>query len=231
MTFDDGPDATWTREVLAELRRCAARATFFVLGERASATPELLARTVADGHEVALHGHRHVRHTDLSELEIDADTRAALAVLAEAGIRPTRWRTPWGICTPASVGVAERHGLELVHWTLDTHDWRGDSPWQMLSVAAREMHDEAVVLMHDALGPGAARTGCAGTVALISPLCALARARGLQPGSLRENARGAGPGTHAGSLRENARGAGAGTHGLARRLGGGGACPTTRAAG
>jgi peptidoglycan/xylan/chitin deacetylase (PgdA/CDA1 family) len=192
MTFDDGPDGNWTGEVLAELRRCGARATFFVLGERARAAPELLARTVAEGHEVALHGHRHVRHTDLSEREIEEDTREALAVLAGAGIRPTRWRTPWGICTPASVAVAERHGLELVHWTVDTHDWRGDSPWQMLSVAAREVHDEAIVLMHDALGPGAARAGCEGTVALISPLCALARARGLAPRPLRENARDAG---------------------------------------
>jgi peptidoglycan/xylan/chitin deacetylase (PgdA/CDA1 family) len=188
LTFDDGPDAEWTRKVLAELRRCAARATFFVLGERARTAPELLASTIGEGHEIALHGHRHRRHTDLSEREIEADTAEALEVLERAGIRPTRWRTPWGICTPASVTVAERNGLELVHWTVDTHDWRGDSPWQMLSAAARELHHGAVVLMHDACGPGAAREGCASTVALISPLCALARARGLTPRALREGA-------------------------------------------
>lgn len=188
ITFDDGPDPEWTRKVLAELRRCAARATFFVLGERARATPELLRLAIEDGHEVALHGHRHIRHTDLSEQEIEADTGEALEGLAAAGVRPTRWRTPWGICTPASVAVAERNGLELVHWTVDTHDWRGDSPWQVLSLAARDLHHGAVVLMHDALGPGAARAGCQSTVELISPLCALARARGLSPRSLRESA-------------------------------------------
>jgi peptidoglycan/xylan/chitin deacetylase (PgdA/CDA1 family) len=186
MTFDDGPDALWTAQVLAELRRCDARATFFVLGERARERPELLADAVEGGHEVALHGHRHVPHTDLCEREIEADTDAALEVLAGAGVRPRRWRTPHGICTPATVSVAARRDLELVHWTVDTHDWRGYSPWQMLSVAARQLHREAVVLMHDGLGPGAPRTGCESTVALIRPLCAVARGRGLRPRSLQE---------------------------------------------
>jgi hypothetical protein len=91
----------------------------------------------------------------------------------------------------------------------------------MLSAAARELHHGAVVLMHDACGPGAAREECASTVALISPLCALARARGLSPRALREGA---------GALRE---GAGAREHapgelGYSRHRG---AARRTRAAG
>jgi peptidoglycan/xylan/chitin deacetylase (PgdA/CDA1 family) len=184
LTFDDGPDEVWTPRVLAELRRLKARATFFVLGERARRAPGLLSRMVREGHEVALHGHRHVRHSDICERELENDTLQGLNALALAGVHPRRWRTPWGICTPATVAVAERHRLELVHWTVDTHDWRGDTAWQMLSSAARELHEQALVLMHDALGPGATRSGCESTVALIAPLCELARARGLRVESL-----------------------------------------------
>ncbi len=181
LTFDDGPDATWTPRVLDELGRRGARASFFLIAERLRELPQLARSLLEAGHEVALHCDRHIRHCDLSEAEIEADTLTALASFAEAGLHPMRWRTPWGICTPASVRVAERHGLELVHWSIDTHDWRGDSVAEMLASAAQELrgaaHEnehEMLVLMHDGLGPGALRDGCANTVELIEPLCVLA---------------------------------------------------------
>jgi peptidoglycan/xylan/chitin deacetylase (PgdA/CDA1 family) len=167
--------------VLGELERCRARATFFVLGERVEATPSVVRAAVDAGHEVQLHGYRHLRHSQLTEEEIELDTCAALDALAQAGVRPTRWRTPWGITTPASERVALRHGLALVHWTIDTHDWRGDPALAMLARARRQLAAGALVLMHDGLGPGAMRSGCENTVELLAPLIAAARARGLAP--------------------------------------------------
>jgi peptidoglycan-N-acetylglucosamine deacetylase len=167
--------------VLGELERCRARATFFVLGERVEATPHVVRAAVDAGHEVQLHGYRHLRHSQLSEQEIELDTRAALDVLTQVGVRPTRWRTPWGITTPASERVAERHGLTLVHWTIDTHDWRGDPAPAMLARARHQLAPGAVVLMHDGPGPGAMRSGCENTVELLAPLIVTARARGLEP--------------------------------------------------
>jgi peptidoglycan/xylan/chitin deacetylase (PgdA/CDA1 family) len=77
------------------------------------------------------------------------------------------------------VSVAERHGLELVRWSIDTHDWRGDTVGKMLDCAAERLDEGAVVLMHDALGPGALRDGCENTLALVPPLLAMARTREL----------------------------------------------------
>lgn len=181
LTFDDGPDERWTLSVLEELELCHVQATFFVLGERVEAAPAVVRAAVDAGHEVQLHGHRHLRHSQLTEEEIELDTRAALDALAQLGVRPARWRTPWGIATPASHRVAARHGLTLVHWTIDTHDWRGDPALAMLARARRQLAPGAVVLMHDGLGPGAMRGGCENTVALLAPLIAAARARGLAP--------------------------------------------------
>ena len=84
-----------------------------------------------------LHAHRHVRHTELDEREIELDTRPALEALASVGVRPTHWRTPWGVRTAATERVAARHGLTLVDWTLDTHDWRGDPASAMFARARR----------------------------------------------------------------------------------------------
>jgi peptidoglycan/xylan/chitin deacetylase (PgdA/CDA1 family) len=180
LTFDDGPDERWTPDVIAALARCGARATFFMLGERVQAAPATARAVVEAGHDVQLHGHRHVRHSELGEHEIELDTASALDALADVGVRPTHWRTPWGVRTRATEVVAARHALTLVDWTLDTHDWRGDLASAMFARARAQLTPGAVVLMHDALGPGARRAGCHSTVELIEPLVIAARAGGLR---------------------------------------------------
>jgi len=184
-TFDDGPDPIWTPRVLAEFDRCAAPATFFVVGERLADDAGPARAALEAGHEVELHCHRHIRHTELSEAELEVDTTTALAEFEQARLgRPRYWRTPWGVCTAATARVAARHRLRLVDWTIDTHDWRGDGSAAMLETAGALLGDGAVVLMHDALGPGALRSDVDGTVGLIAPLAALARSRGLRPAGL-----------------------------------------------
>jgi peptidoglycan-N-acetylglucosamine deacetylase len=185
LTFDDGPDWEWTPGVLAELDRCKARATFFVIGARVDCAPELARAAVDRGHDVELHCDRHVRHTEMTDRELEDDTRSGLIALERAGLpRPTRWRPPWGICSEATPRVAAEQDLELVGWTIDTHDWRGDASAEMLEAAGSGIEDGAIVLMHDALGPGARRKGVEETVGLIGPLCARAQGRGLRVVSL-----------------------------------------------
>lgn len=184
LTFDDGPDARWTLRVLEELHRLRLRATFFVVGERVHAMPAVARTVIEAGHELQLHCHRHIRHTELSEPEIERDTDTALAALAQIGVRPTHWRTPWGVCTDATMCVADARGLELVHWSIDTHDWRGDPAVAMLARARPLLAGGGVVLMHDALGPGASRKGCENTVELLEGLVAAASEQQLSIGPL-----------------------------------------------
>jgi len=178
-TFDDGPDETWTPLVLERLACCEVTATFFMVGERVLALPALARAVLAAGHDVQLHCHRHVRHTDLTEAELQLDAETALATLESVGARPRLWRAPWGVCTEASVSVANRLGLRLVRWSIDTHDWRGDSAQAMLAYASFHLAGGGEVLMHDALGPGARRAGAQNTLALLPTLAMAARAQGL----------------------------------------------------
>jgi peptidoglycan-N-acetylglucosamine deacetylase len=180
LTFDDGPDAAWTTHVLDTLDDCSVEATFFMVGERVRAQPDVAEMVLARGHDVQLHCDRHVRHTELSEQELASDTERGLDALAGIGVAATLWRAPWGVCTRATHDVAERFGLRLIGWSIDTHDWRGDGPSSMLQGARPLLCDGAVVLMHDALGPGALRQGCANTVRLLPALVQAMRSRGLQ---------------------------------------------------
>jgi peptidoglycan/xylan/chitin deacetylase (PgdA/CDA1 family) len=184
LTFDDGPNEYWTPYVLGVLAQAEVSGTFFMIGE-CLRTARAAAQAVLDaGSDLQLHCDRHVRHSELSEAEIEADTLSALEAFAEFGVRPTLWRTPWGVCTEGTERVAARHGLSLVDWTIDTHDWRGDSVASMLAVARAHFEDGGIVLMHDGLGPGSQRIGAQNTVELLLPLIAAARAEGLSVGPL-----------------------------------------------
>jgi peptidoglycan-N-acetylglucosamine deacetylase len=183
LTFDDGPDPRGTPAVLDALSRAGARATFFVLGEQVERRGDLLARTLADGHRVELHGHAHLRHTEHPRAAIEADLRAALAALDAAGVQPSLWRLPWGAAADFSVALAAEHGLRLAGWTADSHDWRGDAAPAMLAALEPQLAPGAIVLAHDGVGIGALRADCAQTAALVESLVAALRARGLEPGA------------------------------------------------
>jgi peptidoglycan/xylan/chitin deacetylase (PgdA/CDA1 family) len=180
LTFDDGPDPVWTSRLLALLGRLGARATFFPIARRAAAQPELVARIVAGGHAIGLHCDEHVRHSDRELDWCRRDTARALRRLSELGIRPTLWRTPWGDLAPWSQGVADEFGLRIVGWTVDTHDWRGDTAAEMFTATRESLSAEAIVLAHDGIGPGARRADAAQTLAYVARVAPYAGRLGLK---------------------------------------------------
>src|ERR1700742_1395761 len=186
LTFDDGPDRVWTPRILAALARRGARATFFVQARRAVQHPDLVEERVAGGHEVAFHCLDHVRHSQRSARGVAADLASGLALLEQLEVQPRAWRTPWGVETDATRTLAVENGLRLWGWNVDTHDWRGDEVRRMFGALEVQggLRDGDVILMHDALGPGARREGCSETVALTELLLARAQADGLEPATV-----------------------------------------------
>jgi peptidoglycan-N-acetylglucosamine deacetylase len=180
LTFDDGPDPQWTPRLLDLLRGLGARATFFPIAARAAAHPRIVKRIRDEGHAIGLHCDQHVRHSERDEAWLARDTDAALRRLARLGIRPAVWRTPWGDTAPWSTQIASDRDLRLVGWTADTHDWRGDSGPEMFEATRDALTDGAVVLAHDALGPGALRDSPEATLHYVSLVGAYARERELR---------------------------------------------------
>jgi peptidoglycan-N-acetylglucosamine deacetylase len=185
LTFDDGPDPRGTPAVLDALAASGVKATFFVLGERVERNPALLRRMIDAGHDVQVHGYEHLRHPESSRQDVEADLNRALEALEAGGVRPMRWRIPWGHLADFTPELARAHQLSIVGWTSDTHDWRGDSAREML--AALPLTHGGIVLAHDGVGSGARRTTAQATAELIGPLTRRARERGLEPGPLVTN--------------------------------------------
>src|SRR5437764_12049583 len=61
LTFDDGPDPTWTPKLLDLLREKNVPATFFVVGTQAVSHPALVRRELAEGHDVGSHTFTHAQ--------------------------------------------------------------------------------------------------------------------------------------------------------------------------
>jgi peptidoglycan/xylan/chitin deacetylase (PgdA/CDA1 family) len=181
LTYDDGPDPEWTPRVLDALERFAARATFFVEARRAMVQPDLVRSVAARGHEVAFHCFEHIRHSERTAAELYSEVDLGLGLLDVVGVKPRAWRAPWGIETDATRELAVDHGLRLWGWNVDTHDWRGDSARRMYAALEAQggLRDGDVILMHDALGPGAQRRGCEETVELTEALLIAAERTGL----------------------------------------------------
>lgn len=59
LTFDDGPTQSVTPLILDLLKQENIKATFFVLGNRAKANPDLIKREFNEGHYIANHGYSH----------------------------------------------------------------------------------------------------------------------------------------------------------------------------
>jgi peptidoglycan-N-acetylglucosamine deacetylase len=188
LTFDDGPDPVWTPRILAALRNVDARATFFVVAPLARRYPRLVQGALSLGHGVELHCTLPLRHIARTRHEVEADTRIGLRNLRRVGARPALLRPPWGVLAPWSGAVASECGLRPVLWSADTHDWRGDTAAEMLEAVMPALGPGAVVLMHDGLGPGARRSGCGETIALVEELVQRIRAARLEPATLPSNA-------------------------------------------
>jgi peptidoglycan-N-acetylglucosamine deacetylase len=155
LTYDDGPDPEFTPRVLDALAANGVQATFFVMVEPAEAHPELIARILAEGHEVALHG---IDHTRLSRLPV----RRVRALIQEgkqrleqvAGHRVTLYRPTYGAQTMLGYLAARALGLEVVIWSAWARDWDGSSAEVVAGRALRSLHPGGIVLLHDACGDG-----------------------------------------------------------------------------
>jgi peptidoglycan/xylan/chitin deacetylase (PgdA/CDA1 family) len=164
LSFDDGPDPEVTPAVLDALARHGARATFFSVGQRVEAWPELAQRVVAEGHELGNHSWRHSRWEPFSSpraqiAEIERAERA-IAAIAGNGASPL-YRAPFGVKSPPFVVAANAKRLTVVAWSVHSRDTRGTDSAQIAARVLQRIRAGDIVLMHDGHDqPGQHHSAC-----------------------------------------------------------------------
>ena len=125
LTIDDGPCPRDTRAFLALLGKHQAKATFFLVGDRARRHPELVQAIRAAGHAVANHTRSHPagRFWCLGPRALDREVAGGQSDLAGYDNQcPTLFRAPAGMHNPWVTPILGRHRLRLVAWTRRAFD-------------------------------------------------------------------------------------------------------------
>lgn len=180
LTFDDGPDPTWTPRILDVLRRHRTPATFFVIGSQVARHPDLAGRAVAEGHELGVHTFTHPDTALLPGWRRRLEyAQTQQAIVDAAGIRTSLLRFPYS-SVPSAVDdatwpvirEAARLGYLTVVNDLDGEDWARPGVDAIVRNLTPAGDAGAVVLLHDAGGNRAE------TVAALERFIPLMRARG-----------------------------------------------------
>jgi peptidoglycan-N-acetylglucosamine deacetylase len=147
LTFDDGPHEQ-DEAILMALAAAGAKATFFLVGERVAAHPEIVTRILQSGHEVATHGWRHIPMPGLSLDEQRAEiARCTRALAALGGV--SRWfRPPWGEFDETTLAAAALERQHVLLWNLDSHDTLYGDAARVTAHVARRLAPGSVVCMH-----------------------------------------------------------------------------------
>jgi peptidoglycan-N-acetylglucosamine deacetylase len=153
LTFDDGPHATWTPQVLDALRRHGARATFFVVGTEVQRYPHLVRRALAEGHRVENHTMNHRRLDLLSASGVRDELLGCDRAIRAAGGPPTTcFRPPYGARSTTVLQVAADLGLRMLWWTVDPGDHSRPGTSVIVSRVLSAVRPGSVILLHDGGG-------------------------------------------------------------------------------
>jgi len=151
LTFDDGPEPDVTPRVLDLLDSFQAKASFFCIGEKAAAHPELVREIAHRGHSVENHSYHHRRvFAFFGIARLKREVEAAQQTLASiAGRPPAFFRAPAGFRSPLLDPVLSAAALRYVSWTRRGFDTVSRDPRRILRRLTRGLAAGDVLLLHD----------------------------------------------------------------------------------
>ena len=151
LTIDDGPSGD-TLSMLDLLDHHRARATFFVVGERAKERPELVREILRRGHTIGNHSQTHPQawFWALGPRQMRAQIARNQATLEAIAGTPPRWfRAVVGMANPFVSQPLREHGLARVAWSARGFDALADDSRKVVARIERGLAPGAIVLLHE----------------------------------------------------------------------------------
>jgi cellulose synthase/poly-beta-1,6-N-acetylglucosamine synthase-like glycosyltransferase/peptidoglycan/xylan/chitin deacetylase (PgdA/CDA1 family)/spore germination protein YaaH len=193
ITFDDGPDPTWTPKILDILKQYNVKGTFFMIGEVAQDNIGVMKRVYAEGHEIGNHTFTHPDISEISQRQVDLQLNLTERLFAaELGVQPVYFRPPYSIDQEpdtndqaAPIDHIQHLGYVIVGNKIDTNDW-DEHPRKTPDQIITSVFDQialsntktwmrgSIILMHDGGGNRAP------TVAALPRLIEALRAHGYE---------------------------------------------------
>src|SRR4051794_3286000 len=157
LTFDDGPTAAYTPQVLDLLAEYRVPATFCMIGNQAVAEPALVQRVLSAGHRLCDHTFTHdatvgAGDEGLMSAQLSR-SHQSLATVVNPPATVDYFRAPEGRWSPQLDQVAAQTGMRPLGWSVDTLDWTQPGVGAIVASVQQSVHPGAVILFHDGGGP------------------------------------------------------------------------------
>jgi peptidoglycan/xylan/chitin deacetylase (PgdA/CDA1 family) len=158
LTFDDGPDDTYTPPILDVLKAKNVRATFFIIGKRAEGYREVMQRIVDESHLLANHSwsHPNIMKLPLEKLkeEVFKTEEELRTYYEDPKCHNKLFRSPYGSIDPERVEYMGKLGYKIISWNVDSLDWKGLSAEEVKTNILENVTNSSIILQHSAGGQG-----------------------------------------------------------------------------
>jgi len=151
LTFDDGPGANSTPQLLDLLRQDKIPAAFFCVGKKIAANPEIAAQIVREGHLLENHSYAHSNFTNFFSVErLQKElTETQTAIQKTSGVAPRFFRPPMGLSNPRVFKAAKNLNLQVIGWSVRSLDTVLSDPKEIVARIVRRLRPGAIILLHD----------------------------------------------------------------------------------
>ena len=147
ITFEDGPHPLYTPLILDTLKSRSQKATFYVIGSRASDYDDLILRMSEENHLIGNHSWSHPQLTRVSESDLQDQIVMTQDVITQiTGKVPTTYRPPYGIY---NIDVIYSANMPTILWSIDPMDLKYKDAEFISNYVLDHAFDGAIVMLHD----------------------------------------------------------------------------------
>ncbi|WP_407936284.1 polysaccharide deacetylase family protein [Litchfieldia alkalitelluris] len=154
ITFDDGPNPLYTKQVLDIFQEVSGKATFYMIGEQMDKHPDVVKMVVSQGHEIGNHTFTHPMLTKLSSEDCFKEFEQTDLLIQElTGSRPTTFRPPYINYNNETLEMAEKFGYHSIGaLNMDALDWEQPGVDHILLKSRNHVSNGSILLFHDGFG-------------------------------------------------------------------------------
>lgn len=154
LTFDDGPDPTYTESILEILERYNAKATFFMIGEHIEKYPEIAKKVASKGHEIGNHTFHHRHLTELTKKEIEEEiARTDQSIRNATNEETVSFRPPFFDWDDKVNEVVKQFSYPVISATnLSAKDWESPGTDWIVNETKKQIKPGSIFIFHDGLG-------------------------------------------------------------------------------
>jgi peptidoglycan/xylan/chitin deacetylase (PgdA/CDA1 family) len=151
LTFDDGPSAVYTPQIIALFKLYQAHATFFVMGDKVEQTPWLVQALLKDGNEVGNHSFSHPRMIKQDQISRERELERTSVDLDLLGCPQSErlFRPPYSACDDRLKSYLAHTHRCLVLWSIDSGDWRGLAAPAIIKNVLSRVRNGSIIIFHD----------------------------------------------------------------------------------